>query len=154
MLTDEIKEDMFDAMDDYACTMDSMEKVLANYPTLSIRQFFRYVDKEEDLRQYYVRAMERRGEYLMTLHWELANEPLPPMDMSAVQNKRVRIAALEYQIGKLAPKKYGTKVGVEHTGEVKVTPQLDNTQFEKLKDALLQKANEVKMVEQPFEDVE
>lgn len=77
---------------------------------------------------------------------EIANEPLPTtasgsLDSAAVQDKRLRIDTLKWELSKLIPKKYGEKVDITTQGE-KITNEPDINDLspdaiKKLSDAIL-----------------
>lgn len=45
----------------------------------------------------------------------------PEFDGEHVQRSRLRVDSLKWQASKLAPKKYGDKMGIEHSGSVATT---------------------------------
>jgi hypothetical protein len=153
----EVWQQLEDIFDDYASTLDSLDEIIPRYSEISERSFFRWLRKSDILWQHYARAQEFRQELLVREHKKIANEPMPPMDMSAVRDKEVRLKALEWEMGKLSPKRFGThKVEVESSGtvDVNVNHKLDKGQYEDFKNQVLNTVRETKFIQLPKEDIE
>lgn len=83
----------------------------------SERTVYRWLEEQETFRQQYARAREAQADGKFEQAWDIAQAATP----ESVQVARLQIDTIKWQTGKLAPKKYGDKVELEHTGSVKVT---------------------------------
>lgn len=87
---------------------------------------YRWMVKDEDFRQQYVRAREDQAETHADQMQEIADEA-PPLDANGrtdsgwVQWQRNRIDTRKWIAAKLKPKKYGDKVDVNHGGGINLT---------------------------------
>ena len=78
-------------------------------------------DRYSTFREQYTHAREIQFEHMAEDIMDISDE-LPSMtaegkyDSAAVQHQRLRVDSRKWLLSKLAPKKYGDKVGVEHSG--------------------------------------
>jgi hypothetical protein len=101
---------------------------------VSARTFHRWLEISPSLRQRYARAKERQADFLAAEIIRIAdtphrgikkktdnegNEEITEGDM--IEHRRLQVDARKWYAGKLAPKKYGDKVEVEQSGEIKHT---------------------------------
>ena len=70
----------------------------------------------------YTRAREEQAEAYAEDITTIADEPCK--DNVAVQRNRLRMDARKWIASKLLPKKYGDRLGVEHSGEIGIRPML------------------------------
>lgn len=75
---------------------------------------YRWLDEHEAFREQYARAVDLRAEGKFEEAWEIADRATA----ENVQVARLQIDTIKWMTGKLAPKKYGDKQQVEHSGEV------------------------------------
>jgi hypothetical protein len=73
-------------------------------------------EKRLDFRTRYARAREIQGDYLDEEMQAVADTATP----ETVHVARLRVLTMQWRASKLAPKKYGDKVELEHAGSVKV----------------------------------
>lgn len=98
-----------------------------------LRTVMRWLDRDEGFRQQYARAREVQAEYLVDEIIEISddgtNDYVARRDAEnaivgwrengeVVNRSRLRVDARKWAASKLAPKKYGDKSQVEHTGAV------------------------------------
>ena len=67
----------------------------------------------------YARAMDVRADHVFDEIMEIADDPmnLAPENLNAA---KVKIDARKWALGKMQPKKYGDKLALDHTGQVKI----------------------------------
>ena len=73
-------------------------------------------EKFPEFRAKYARAREAQGDYLDEEMQEVANSATP----ESVHVARLRVLTMQWRASKLAPKKYGDKVELEHAGKVQI----------------------------------
>ncbi len=86
---------------------------------------------ERDFAEQYTRAREAQADFLAedtieiadnaTNDWMATNDPENPgytLNGEHVQRSRLRVDARKWFASKVAPKKYGEKIGLEHSGEI------------------------------------
>lgn len=109
----------------------SMRSICAEDSMPSLPTVFSWMRKFPEFLKQYETAMEMRAVYyseeLMeiaddgTNDWMLNNRPDNPgwvANGEALQRSRLRVDTRKWVASKLLPKKYGDKVGVEHSGKV------------------------------------
>lgn len=100
----------------------------------SARTVHRWLSEHEDFRQTYLRARESQADLLFDECLEIADdcskdtktfgpegEEREACNSEWISRSKLRVDTRMRMAGKLAPKKYGDKVELEHTGKVKVT---------------------------------
>lgn len=97
---------------------------------VSARTFHRWLEADIGLRQRYARAKERQAEFLVFQAIEIADDQKGDtiigergltQDAEWVSRARLRVDTRKWLAGKLNPKKWGDKLEVEQSGEVKHT---------------------------------
>lgn len=87
------------------------------------------------LAEQYARAMAARADHVFDEIFEIADDASndwmetkfgPQLNAEHVQRSRLRIDARKWALGKMAPKKYGDKVDVNHAGRVAVSFDRDD----------------------------
>lgn len=86
------------------------------------QSFYEMLHSNKENADLYARAKELQCAAKYEQLNEIANEPLPTtasgsLDSAAVQDKRLRIDTLKWELCKLIPKKYGEKVDVTTDGD-------------------------------------
>lgn len=92
---------------------------------------FRWLRDNESFRQQYARAREDQAETLFDEMLDIADDSSRDMTMDEegdnphlvvdhdhIQRSKLRVETRKWMLGKLAPKKYGDKTQVEHSGSV------------------------------------
>lgn len=116
-------------------TPKGLDHICETFPELvTARTFHRWLEKSPDLRQRYARAKERQADFLAAEVIRIADTPCKGIKVKTdsdgnkevtegdmIEHRRLQVDARKWLAGKLAPKKYGDKVEVENTGEVKHT---------------------------------
>lgn len=88
-----------------------LQKSAKNHGTTDTT-FNRHCEKDADLALRYARAREAQGELYADQIIEIADNPEIPADQ-----KRLQIDARKWQASKLASKKYGDKIDLNHGGQ-------------------------------------
>lgn len=100
----------------------------------SARTVHRWLNAHDGFRQSYLRARERQADLIFDECLEIADdssrdtklvgregEEYEVVNSEFVQRAKLRVDTRLRMAGKLAPKKYGDKVELEHSGEVRVS---------------------------------
>ncbi len=90
-----------------------------------------WLTEHKDFAEQYTRAREAQADFLAedtieiadnaTNDWMATNDPENPgytLNGEHVQRSRLRVDARKWFASKVAPKKYGEKIGLEHSGEI------------------------------------
>lgn len=124
----EITEDIFNKVcNDMSNSPQGLTHILKPYGINRV-SFLEYKEKNKERIDKYARAKDAQIEYLADeinrLSYEMADMvrkggiydeiTINP----AVKTMQIQVDALKWQLSKLAPKKYGDKVAVEHEGEI------------------------------------
>ncbi len=100
---------------------------------VSARTFHRWLETSVGLRQRYARAKELQADLLAFEAVAIADTPKPGIKTKTgekgtevtegdmVEHRRLQVDVRKWMAGKLSPKKYGDRVEVEQSGEVKHT---------------------------------
>lgn len=105
---------------------ESLNKICKESYMPDIVTVYRWMGKDDEFRQNYVRAREDQAETHADEMQEIADET-PPLDANGrtdsgwVQWQRNRIDTRKWIAAKLKPKKYGDKVDVNHGGGISLT---------------------------------
>jgi len=75
----------------------------------SVRTFLRWADEMDDVATEYARALAARGEWFAAEHDRIRKTA---KDRDSASAARVQLAALEWQMSKMAPKRYGDRLDV------------------------------------------
>lgn len=127
-MTKKITPEIFDNIcNDLGNTHQGLKHVLKKYGIFD-NEFYGFVNSNDERISKYARAKEDQIQYLADeinkLTYEMADMvrkggiydeiTINP----AVKTMQIQVDALKWQLSKLAPKKYGDKVAVEHEGEI------------------------------------
>jgi len=115
--SEEIAEKILDSLMDgkslrFICTADDM-------PHRST--IIRWMSDNADFATRCARAREMQADLMDDLILDTAEETTPENAAAS----RVKIAAYQWRAAKLAPKRYGDKIEVEHAGRVSLTSMTD-----------------------------
>ena len=80
----------------------------------AVRTFLQWADEKPEVAAAYTRALEARAEWAVAEHERIR---LTAVDKDSAAAARVQLSALEWQMSKMAPKRYGDRVdlNVDHT---------------------------------------
>lgn len=109
---------------------ESLNKILrGSDQTMSTRMFYRLVSTNESLREKYARAKDIKIEHKFeSIEQDYMSDPerdpeTGKIDPAWVNLQRLKIDAKKWELSKLAPKKYGDKLDIDHTsGGEKLEP--------------------------------
>jgi len=109
---------------------------------MSSQTFYDYLDKSEERSKRYARATELRAEIMADDTLNIADAVgddiiITPDGREIVNNNvinrdRLRVETRKWLMAKLYPKKYGDKIGLEHSGELTTKPDFSNLSTEEL----------------------
>lgn len=111
---------------------ESLRRICADDHMPGKGAVLRWLAAFDSFRTQYALAREEQAETHGDDMTDIADEP-PPLDQygkvdaGAVQHQRLRIETRKWIAAKLKPKKYGDKIGVEHSGHIE---QLSDEQIE------------------------
>lgn len=90
---------------------------------------FKWLDENEKFAEQYARACARRADFYFDQIIEIADAPNTTVNPETQQPElrdpardRLRVDARKWVVSKLAPKKYGDKIEVEHSGAIDMDP--------------------------------
>ncbi len=101
------------------------------------KTFYRWLLDREELRQMYARAKDAQLQILADEIQAIADEPQPGEVVTIkgdgrevriadmIEHRKLRIESRKWLLAKLAPKKYGDKLGVEHSGAIDIASAVD-----------------------------
>ncbi len=103
----------------------------------SANTFYRWMLDHPELREMYARAKDAQLQILADEIQAIADEPqlgevvtikgdereVKMADM--LEHRKLRIESRKWLLAKLAPKKYGDKIGLEHSGSIDIAGALD-----------------------------
>lgn len=124
--TDELK--MIEVCNQIAITHSGIIKICKKIG-ISSATFYDWLDKNEDNKKQYARAREAQADLLVEEMIDLSDDKTGDILQTDIgqQGNNANVARSKLQVetrkwisGKLKPKKYGDKVEVENTGEVKI----------------------------------
>ncbi len=119
-------QDLCDEICDRLTEGESIRQICDHDPRMPSKgTMLRWIGESESFAAQYTRARAMQSELMANEIIDIADEPIDPGDSAAVQRAKLRIDARKWTAMKLLPKKYGDKVEVEHSGEVKSVETLD-----------------------------
>lgn len=92
------------------------------------RTIYRWLDTNDEFRQQYARARETQADGKFEDAWGIARDATP----ETVQVARLQIDTIKWQTSKLAPKKYGEKLELEHSGHIDMDPESRRAEIARL----------------------
>lgn len=137
--TPEIEDDILDLIMDGELPTEFLGKDRdERFPGLTT--FFKHLRDDDEFSKKYARAKEFQAEAEVdqiraiaddaSNDWMERNDPENPgwvLNHDHVQRSKLRIDARKWRAAKLAPKKYGDRVGLEHSGGVGMSFSVDLT---------------------------
>lgn len=120
---------LFDGILARIASGESLNKICSE-PDMPVRKsFYEWVANDEVLRDRYTHAMSVRADFLFDELIDIADTPQIGVKTKIddtgkseetrgdmIEHRRLRVDARKWYLSKLAPKKYGDKVNLEHTG--------------------------------------
>lgn len=112
--------------------LKDISKQVDNVPDIST--VWDWIAQDKTFADRYAKAKENQCEYLAeeileisddsSLDLAFTEEGKAFVDKENINRSRLRVDTRKWILSKLKPKKYGEKIGVEHSGEVGVTVQI------------------------------
>ncbi|WP_256893604.1 terminase small subunit [Rodentibacter caecimuris] len=93
---------------------ESLRKICERPGMPSQSMIFRWINENHEFREQYARARENQADFLLEEMLEISDLATPE-DVSVA---KLRVDARKWYITKVAPKKYGDKQSIEHSGSV------------------------------------
>lgn len=135
--TEEIENEILDQIMEGKSFRDFMVKD-RNPHLPSVPTFFKHLRDDDRFAKRYARAREFQADQEFEEMKEIAadgrndwmevNDPDNPgyrLNGEHVQRSKLRVDVLKFRVVKLSPKKYGERVELEHSGEVKTSGEMD-----------------------------
>ena len=120
---------------------ESLRSVLRDSEAPSSSTFFIWVNESKDKSKQYAHACEERADTIFEEIIEIADnsgndkvdlgDGVEGVNHEAIQRDRLRVDARKWAVSKMQPKKYGDKLGIDHSGEIKQTQQSDLSKLSK-----------------------
>ncbi|MDD3645500.1 MAG: hypothetical protein PHR19_08245 [Bacteroidales bacterium] len=140
-------ENIFNAICDRIEQGESLRSVLRDDNMPSSQTFYIWVDSDELKSKQYARATELRAENIFDEIFDIADDGrndftqkntsdgvIEVFNSEHVQRSRLRIDTRKWALSKMNPKKYGDKVGIDHTTKGETMPPIHiNVTSEKAK---------------------
>lgn len=95
---------------------ESLRSVCKDSDMPGWRTVLGWVSSDKDFEQQYARAMQMRADAKFEELDEVAEEAASAESAVTVQGLRLKADIIKWQTAKMAPKKYGDRVELEHTG--------------------------------------
>lgn len=123
---------------------ESLRSVLRSNNMPSSSTFFIWVDGDQDKSKQYARATEIRAESMFDEMLEIADKQDADITITpkgdeitnhnVIARSRLQVDTRKWALSKMNPKKYGDKLGLDHSGEIKRTdcPNLSNLTEEEI----------------------
>lgn len=115
----------------------SLRSVLSNNNNMPARKtFLEWMENEEEIRNQYARAMERRQDVIFEEILSISDdqggdvteneEGVEVINHNVIQRARLRVDSRKWMLGKMNPKKYGEKVELDnrHSGEIRIVREI------------------------------
>jgi hypothetical protein len=88
---------------------EALAAICADQDMPSTRRFLQWADEDEDVAAEYSRALAARAEWFAAEHDRIRRTAV---DRETAAAARVQLAGLEWQMGRMAPKRYGDRLDV------------------------------------------
>jgi len=128
--------ELFDAICNEVATSSLGLSQICKQNGTSSRTFYKWVQDDESLMHKYVRAREEQADYLADEIIKLSDDKTGDMqegeygkvgNAANIQRSRLQVEARKWVAAKLKPKKYGDRVELENTGELKIVANFGST---------------------------
>lgn len=126
------KTKIIDEICDLIASGLSLRKAIEESKSTSKKVFLEWIDSDESKRDQYARAIEERTELKFEsiqadyMEKPVLNPATGAIDSAWVALQRLKIDAKKWELSKLMPKKYGDKLGIDHTTNGKdVSPPIN-----------------------------
>lgn len=116
----------------------SLRWCLRQEGTPSSSTFYEWLDSDEKLAKQYARATEQRAEAIFEEILTIADTPQEGVTSKEtekgvevttgdmINHRRLQVDARKWMLSKMVPKKYGDRLGLDHSGAGFVVPILEN----------------------------
>lgn len=115
-----ISEKLTDEICDRISEGESLRDICAGKAMPNKSTVLRWMHVDDDFATKYARARELQADTIFEQMQDVADDGNP----EDVQRAKLRVSTMQWRASKLAPKRYGDKVGVEHTGEISLRPEM------------------------------
>lgn len=127
---------------------ESVSAILRANDMPSRDTFYRWLKEDDKLADNYARATSLRADHVFDEIFEIADDSrndyvsklnkegdmVEVLNTEHVQRSKLRIDARKWALGKMNPSKYGDKIGLEHSGEIRGDKINLNVSFENFSD--------------------
>jgi hypothetical protein len=137
-------DELADAIADRLIEGESLRAICRDPAMPSCGTVMRWVGENEKFREHYTRAREIQADVLFDEMLEIADDSSGDwvdkvnskgevigkrVDNEAVQRSKLRLDTRKWHAAKTRPKKYGEKLSLDHSGEVKSNVDVDERQL-------------------------
>lgn len=125
-------EDIFNEICKRIENGESLNKIVKEKGTPASETVYKWIDSDEEKAKKYARATEKRAESIFEEIIQISDTPIEGVVIETDDNgrtkekkgdmlghRRLQIDARKWMLSKMMPKKYGDRVELEHSGEVK-----------------------------------
>jgi len=113
---------------------EGLRRIVLDDGMPSEKTVYRWLRENADFRQQYAGAREDQAEHFLDEIMEIADDASrDTVDTDSgevantewIQRAKLRVDARKWAMSKLAPKKYGDKIGIEHSGQIELASALE-----------------------------
>ena len=101
---------------------EALAAICRDHSMPAVRTFLRWADEDDEIAAEYSRALAARAEWFTAEHDRIR---LTAVDRETAAAARVQLTALEWQMSKMAPKRYGERLDVGVGVQIDLTSLLD-----------------------------
>lgn len=123
----EFSHDLFDSICERIADGESVRAICRDEDMPALSTVFKWLSDKPGLAEQYTRACEVRQAHLFDQIIEIADTPVlgekrkttengvEVVEGDMIEHRRLQIDARKWALGKMNPKKYGDKVGIDHS---------------------------------------
>jgi hypothetical protein len=113
---------------------EGLRRIVLDEGMPSEKTVYRWLRENGDFRQQYACAREDQAEHFLDEIMDIADDASRDTvatdsgevaNTEWIQRARLRVDARKWAMSKLAPKKYGDKIGIEHSGQIELASALE-----------------------------
>jgi len=114
---------------------EGLRRIVLDEGMPSEKTVYRWLRENGDFRQQYACAREDQAEHFLDEIMEIADDVSRDTiatekdgeqpNTEWITRSRLRVDARKWAMSKLAPKKYGDKIGIEHSGQIELASALE-----------------------------
>jgi hypothetical protein len=106
---------------------ESLRSVCRSQGMPSMSTVMRWLEADEKFREQYARAMDMRADVKFDELDDVSEDAVMAETAIKVAGLRLKADNIKWQLGKMAPKKYGEKLDLTHGGQLTVYSKVERT---------------------------